>query len=95
MKGQVWMLLVFMVMIGMISIIFMAMTVPLGWVYEVSQTVTPTINNTEIEGNISATQDQIWNQWWMVPTAFLIILIIWAYAHSQRKESGSEYVMVR
>ena len=88
------MLLIFIVMIGIIAIIFMALTVPMGWVYRIAQTEVVTINDTDIQGNVTNVQDRIWNLWWMVPTAFIIILILWAYAHSQRKESGSQSVVV-
>jgi len=91
MKGQVWMLLIFIVLIGVVALMFMAFTVPLGYVYKVSHDVTPMINNSAIQGNVTSTQDTLWNLWWMVPTAFIVILILWAYAHSQRKESGSYY----
>lgn len=88
------MLLVFIAMIGLMALVFMAFTVPLGYVYKVSQDLTPEINNTAIEANVTATQTQIWNLWWLVPAAMIVILILWAYAHSQRRESGSEYIRV-
>lgn len=92
MRGQVWTILIFIIMIGLVAIIMMALTMPLGYVYRVSQDLTPEINESSIQANVTAIQDHIWNMWWMVPTAIIVILVLWAYAHSQRKESMSEYV---
>lgn len=92
MQGQVWMMLIFIVMIFLVAILFMASTVPLGFVYKVSQDLTPEINDTDIENSVTTAQDKIWNLWWTVPTAMIVILILWTYAHSQRRESGSTWV---
>jgi len=92
MKGQIWMIPIFIILIGVIALLFMAFTVPLGYTYKVSQSLTPDINDTDIETSVTTTQDSIWNLWWMVPTAMIVIVIIWAFMYTQRKESGSYYV---
>lgn len=95
MKGStVYVLFLFIIAIGIIALLFMAITPIAGFLQATSVSITPLIDNTDIEANVTTTTNNIMTVWWTVPVAFLVILIIWAFMTTQRKDAETTYYRV-
>lgn len=95
MKGStVFVLFMFIIAIGVVALLFMAITPIAGYLQSTVTSISPMINDTSIEGNVTTTTNQIMAVWWSVPIIFLVILIIWAFMTTQKKDVETSYYRV-